>query len=99
VLHAEYREEYHGKTGVITSTTDAWEPSSGVVHPFRVQVDGASGDIWAARVEIIDAPADEPAPARSSRAQYVDEARTLLEGTLASPSDIIRLAEFLAYGE
>ncbi|MET9126953.1 hypothetical protein [Streptomyces sp. NPDC004528] len=69
--------------------------------------DEKNGGHWYFRdttsIELVDDPdttsSDEPAPSRSPRAKYVDEARELLRGTPYDATDLTRLAEFLAAGE
>ncbi|MGW1547487.1 phiSA1p31-related protein [Streptomyces sp. NPDC002346] len=36
---AEYGEEAHGKTGVVTSNTETWRPRNSDLHPYEVRID------------------------------------------------------------
>jgi hypothetical protein len=95
IVHALYREEHHGKIGVITSTTDTWEPRHDVVHPFRVKVDSDPYDFWAANVELVNEPTDTPS---DPRAELITRADKVMESTGLdyTAADIIALARFLA---
>ncbi|KUN16464.1 hypothetical protein AQJ23_45135 [Streptomyces antibioticus] len=75
--------------------------------------DKDNGRWYCAEVALVDEPApepladwerdlleaSEPAPARSSRARFVEEAKELLSGMPSSVDDVIQLAEWLAAGE
>ncbi|GAB1326917.1 hypothetical protein [Streptomyces sennicomposti] len=103
IVYAKNAEDNHGKLATVVSTDDGWQPRTGPFHPYLVDVDGV--ELWAAEVTRVgdtsearvEASADTTAS--SPRARYVEEAKTLLTGTLHGPADIIRLAEFLATGE
>lgn len=83
-----------GRTGVV-GEVDCDDPHL----PYRIVDEYGHFIAWAREVSKVDEPsAGDPAPARSSRARFVEEAKELL-GRLAGADDIIRLAEFLADGE
>ncbi|MFD9442105.1 hypothetical protein [Streptomyces sp. NPDC060001] len=94
--------EFVGRTGVVRTV----QPD-GRTMPYRVRLDDSSGtwdegSWWCAKVELVDDPAPlagESAPARSSRAKYVEEAKALLEGAYFDAASIVTLAQFLADDE
>ncbi|KPC89912.1 hypothetical protein ADL27_38525 [Streptomyces sp. NRRL F-6602] len=57
VDRARYAEASHGRTGVVTSNTETWEPYEGGPHPYEVDLDDG-GTFYAAEVTPID---DKPA--------------------------------------
>jgi hypothetical protein len=55
VVHATHAEEQHGKLGTVTSTSETWTPRGSNLHPYRVNVDGESGDgFYVERLERVD---------------------------------------------
>lgn len=82
VLYAKYRRRYHGVIGTVVSTTDAWQPMSGPVHPYRVKIDGEDYDVWAAEVEILDEPAG-----LLDEAGLAEWERSLIESAEASAAE------------
>lgn len=55
IVYAKYAEEQHGKTGVVTSTSEDWRGWIGDTHPYSVLL--ANGDaVYARDVERVDEP-------------------------------------------
>ncbi|MFF1625618.1 hypothetical protein [Streptomyces sp. NPDC058272] len=99
------------KVRILIDTAECADVSAGDVFTVHkvdercVTVDDtANGGHWyfsnTESIELVDdvpaEPTDVPAPARSSRAKYVEEAKELLGSTYFDADSLTRLAEFLA---
>lgn len=54
ILRAKWAEEFHGKTGVVTSTSEMWRQDRGDTHPYMVELDDTGGEIHAAELERVE---------------------------------------------
>ncbi|OSC76494.1 hypothetical protein B5180_01685 [Streptomyces sp. BF-3] len=55
---ATYGEYVHGMIGVVTSNAETFRSHEGDLHPYRVELGGEEGDVYAAEVTPVDQPAD-----------------------------------------
>lgn len=59
VDRATYGEHTHGMVGVVTSSSETFRSYEGDLHPYRVELGGVEGDVYAAEVTpVVDKPAD-----------------------------------------
>ncbi|MEU3986111.1 phiSA1p31-related protein [Streptomyces sp. NPDC026672] len=51
VVRARWAAEFHGKTGVVTSTSRTWREAQGDIHRYEVRMDNADAQILVAEVD------------------------------------------------
>ncbi|MFG3014356.1 hypothetical protein ACGFZB_28835 [Streptomyces cinerochromogenes] len=97
IVRATYADHTHGREGVVTSTSETWRNIYGDQHPYIVRLDGYDGDtVHVAELERVPTPADEPITPANPRADFITQARALLDDYAHTVDDVLTVARFLA---